>query len=62
MRGNAQLSEARSVPRESALMIPEPVLLSSVMKMLVKNEEEGRPPLILAAALIGAQTPSTSAE
>lgn len=62
MRGNAQPSEPRSVPRESALMIPEPVLWSSVMKMLVKNEGEDQPPLTLGVTWDGAPIQSTSAE
>ena len=62
VRGNARRSEPRSVPRESALMTPEPVIWSSEAKMRRVDKVEGRPPLTLAATLIGAPTPSTSAE
>ena len=59
VRGNARRLGPRSVPRESALMTPEPVIWSSEAKM---HKVEGRPPLTQAATLRGAQTPSTSAE
>ena len=62
VRGNAQLLGPRSVHPGSVPMTPERVILSSEAKMRKIHKVVDRPPLTLAATLIGAQMPSTSAE
>ena len=60
MRGNARRSGPRSVPRESALMTPEPVILTSTLNLLQLKEREDQQQLCLRVTLHGA--PVTGAE
>ena len=62
MRGNAQLLGPLSVHPGIALMIQEPVILSSTTNLLTINEEEDQLQLTQQAIWDGAQIPSTSAE
>ena len=62
VRGNARRSGPRSVPREIVRKTPEPVILSSLTKLLRIKEGEGQLPLTQGVTWDGAPIPITSAE
>ena len=62
VRVNARLSEPPSVPQESAVTIPEPVILTSEVTMSKMKKGEDQQQLIQEVIWLGAPMASTSAE